>query len=63
MIASQKLLTRVLGVAAAMFAVGVALPEQAGAQSYPNGHIKFIANGSPGGVIDTIARVTASSLR
>ena len=63
MIASQKLLTRVVGVAAAMFAVGVvALPEQAGAQSYPNRPIKFIANGSPGGVIDTIARVTANTL-
>jgi tripartite-type tricarboxylate transporter receptor subunit TctC len=62
MIASQKLLTRVVGVAAAMFAVGVGLPEQAGAQSYPNRPIKFIANGSPGGVIDTIARVTANTL-
>jgi tripartite-type tricarboxylate transporter receptor subunit TctC len=61
MTASRKLLARVLGAAAAIFAVGVAFPEHAEAQSYPNRPIKFIANGSPGGVIDTIARVTANT--
>jgi tripartite-type tricarboxylate transporter receptor subunit TctC len=45
-----------------MTTIGLVVPDRAGAQSYPNRPIKLIANGSPGGVIDTIGRVTASTL-
>lgn len=60
---SLKMLgARLLCAAVAILAVGLAVPDHAGAQGYPNRPIKFVANGSPGGVIDTIARVTANTL-
>ena len=58
----RKRLAQAVLVAAAMIAIGLVVPDRAGAQSYPNRPIKLIANGTPGGVIDTIARVTANTL-
>ena len=58
----RKRLAHTVLVAAAMTTIGLVVPDRAGAQSYPNRPIKLIANGSPGGVIDTIGRVTASTL-
>ena len=61
MTASEKL-TGVIRAALAIFTIGLAQSDLASAQSYPNRPIKFIANGNPGGVIDTIGRVTANAL-
>jgi tripartite-type tricarboxylate transporter receptor subunit TctC len=54
--------TRAVHATLAILTMGILLPEIACAQNYPNRAIKMIANGSPGGVIDTIARVTANAL-
>ena len=61
MTASEKL-AGVIRAAVAIFTIGLAQSDLASAQSYPNRPIKFIANGNPGGVIDTIGRVTANAL-
>jgi tripartite-type tricarboxylate transporter receptor subunit TctC len=58
----EKLPARAIRAAAAILTVGLLLQDHASAQSYPNRAIRFIANGNPGGVIDTIARVTANTL-
>jgi tripartite-type tricarboxylate transporter receptor subunit TctC len=59
---STKHLAQPIRIALAVFAIGFTAPDRADAQSYPNRPIKFIANGASGGVIDTMARVTANAL-
>jgi tripartite-type tricarboxylate transporter receptor subunit TctC len=61
MTASEKL-AGVIRAAVAIFTIGLTQSDLASAQSYPDRPIKFIANGNPGGVIDTIGRVTANAL-
>jgi tripartite-type tricarboxylate transporter receptor subunit TctC len=53
-------MVRAFAAAVWLLAALGALP--AAAQPYPNRPIKLLANGNPGGVIDTMARVTAAGL-
>jgi tripartite-type tricarboxylate transporter receptor subunit TctC len=57
---TKRLMMRV--IAAVVAVASFSWPLGAIAQNYPTRPIKLIANGSPGGVIDTIGRVTASTL-
>jgi tripartite-type tricarboxylate transporter receptor subunit TctC len=62
MTTSNTASARWLSAAVAILLLGAAPPDPVSAQSYPNRPIRMIANGSPGGVIDTIGRVTANIL-
>jgi tripartite-type tricarboxylate transporter receptor subunit TctC len=62
MTASGRPLARILGATIAAGGLLAVVATAAGAQAYPSRAIRLVANGNPGGVIDTIARVTANGL-